>query len=60
MSVAGADGYLIAHFVFKDGNHDALQQAHQEALEGHTDVHSDEHFLRGSFGSIKIGTTDVS
>ena len=59
MSVAGTDGYLIAYFVFRDGDHDALQQAHREALEEHTDVRSDEHFLRGSFGSIEIGTAGV-
>ena len=56
MSVAGTDGYLIAYFVFKNGDHDALQQAHREALKEHIDVHSDEYFLRGSFGSIDIST----
>ena len=59
MSVAGTNGYLIAYFVLKDGDHDALQQAHREALEEHTDVRSDEHFLRGGFGSTEIGTADV-
>src|SRR6056297_64184 len=54
-----SDNYILAHFVYPDGDHEGLEAAHRQAFDISDTFEVNTKFISALFGTAEISTNDV-